>query len=88
MKLNGDGAAATLDIDKVPTVGSRIGLLSYEQFNTTSAPTKTHQDVYEIAKEEFEPLKSELQEIIKLLDAFGGKLESAGAPYTPYRLEE
>ncbi len=87
-QLYGDPEAATLDIDKVPTVGTRIGLLSYEQFNTTSAPTKTHQDVYEIVKEEFEPLKKELKEILTLLDAFGDKLENAGAPYTPYRLEE
>ena len=63
--LNFDPVASTLDMDKVPTVGNRMGLLSYEQFNTTSAPTQTHRNVLKIIEEEFEPLQTELSGILE-----------------------
>jgi len=87
-ELNYDPVASTLDIDKKPTVGYRISILNYEQFNTTSAPTKTHQDVYAIAMEEFEPLKEKLNGILAEFDKLQQKLENAGAPYTPYRSKD
>ncbi len=82
--LNFDPVASTLDIDKVPTVGNRMGLLSYEQFNTTSAPTQTHRNVLKIIEEEFEPLQTELSGILEKFSNLQSKLEAAGAPYTPY----
>ena len=89
IQLNGDGAARTLDIDQVPSVANRIGLLNYEQFNTTSAPTGTHQSVYEITKDEFEPIKARLEDLIEEeFKTLQDKLEAAGAPYTPYRIDE
>lgn len=82
--LNFDPVASTLDMDKVPTVGNRMGLLSYEQFNTTSAPTQTHRNVLKIIEEEFEPLQNNLSEILEKFSNLQSKLEAAGAPYTPY----
>jgi photosystem II stability/assembly factor-like uncharacterized protein len=82
--LNFDPVASTLDMDKVPTVGNRMGLLSYEQFNTTSAPTQTHRNVLKIIEEEFEPLQTELSVILEKFSNLQSKLEAAGAPYTPY----
>lgn len=87
--LNGDRTAGTLDIDTVPTVASRVGLLNYEQFNTTSTPTGTHQRVYEIALEEFTPIKNQLDALINgAFEDLQDKLDAAGAPYTPYRIKE
>lgn len=85
--LNGDPVASTLDIEKKPTVGDRIGLLNYEQFNTTTSPTQTHRDVYQITVDEFGPMKASLKEILGQFEGLQNQLEAAGAPYTPYRIK-
>ena len=87
-ELNGDPVATTLDIDKAPSISFRIGILNYEQFNTTSAPTETHKWVYDLTKESFEPLKGRMSTIISSFNSLQDQLEKAGAPYTPYRLKE
>ena len=86
--LNGDPMASTLDIDQVPSISQRIGLLSYEQFNTTSEPTSTHRMVLEIASEEFQPIKEQLVEIINDFAELQEQLEASGAPYTPYQFKD
>ncbi|GAB4242135.1 MAG: hypothetical protein Tsb0034_19510 [Ekhidna sp.] len=86
--LNGDPIAGTLDIDQVPSVSQRIGILNYEQFNTTSDPTETHKMVYQIANEEFQPLKEKLVEIIADFASLQEQLETSGAPYTPYQFKD
>ncbi len=86
--LNGDPMASTLDIDQVPSISQRIGLLSYEQFNTTSEPTSTHRMVLEIASEEFQPIKEQLVELINDFAELQEQLEASGAPYTPYQFKD
>ncbi len=87
-QLSYDPVANTLDMDQVPTVGNRIGLLNYEQFNTTSAPTDTHQRSYEIAVKEFEPLKEQVNNLIENdLAELITNLKASGAPYTPYGMK-
>ncbi|TJY37050.1 sialidase family protein [Pontimicrobium aquaticum] len=86
--LYGDSNKRRLDIDQPPGPASRVGNIVYGQKYSTAAPTKTHLDSYNIAKEEFEPIKkivSQLYEIdIKQLEK---KLKIAKAPYTPGRLK-
>ena len=85
--LNGDPIASKLDLDRIPSISNRIGLISYEQFNSTSKPTKTHIDTYEIAKEEFEPVYLEVKELTGTkLETLRKKLKDSGAPYTPGNL--
>ena len=86
--LNGDPMAFTLDIDQVPSINQRIGILNYEQFNTTSEPTATHRMVLSIANEEFQPLKEKLVEVIDDFASLQEQLEAAGAPYTPYQFKD
>ncbi len=86
--LNGDPVARTLDMDKVPTVSQRIGILNYEQFNTTSDPTATHKMVYEIALDEYQPLKARLVNLLEDFGALQAQLEASGAPYTPYQFKD
>ncbi|MBV6647879.1 MAG: glycosyl hydrolase, partial [Cyclobacteriaceae bacterium] len=64
-KLNGDAVATRLDMGVPPSVSSRIGNLVYEAFYATSGPTKTHQDSYAIAVEEFEPLLGQLRSLVE-----------------------
>ena len=85
-ELNGDGEKTKLDIDQIPSPSARMGMVMYEQKNTTSAPTKTHVDSYLIAKEEFNSLVDEIRSLAtKDMPALEKMLEDAGAPYTPGR---
>lgn len=85
--LNGDPLASTLDIDQVPSISQRIGILNYEQFNTTSEPTETHRMVLEIVQEEFAPVREKLTEVIVDFTSLQNQLEASGAPYTPYQFK-
>ena len=88
-QLGGDRVKSRLDIDQPPSIMSRIYSLAYEQFYSTASPTKTHQDTYAIAREEFAPVLKQVNSFIEEeLEAFKKKLESAGAPYTPGRRVE
>ena len=89
LKLNGDAVAGTLDLDRPPSISRRAGSIMFEAFNSTSSPTKTHQDSYAIAVEEFKPLLSKVKELVnKDMKALQDKLGEAGSPYTPYSLPE
>ncbi len=85
-QLNGDGEKNRLDIDQIPSPSGRIGMINYEQKNTTSTPTQTHRDSYRIAKEEYDIIRSAIKELAeKSLPVLEEMLEEAGAPYTPGR---
>ena len=85
--INGDRVKRRLDMDQPPTPFWRIGRLNYEQKYSTSAPTKTHLDNYIIAKEEFGPIRTMVNEIYSQdVAALEALLEAVGAPYTPGRV--
>jgi hypothetical protein len=57
------------------------------QQRVTSPPTQTQQDAYRFAGEEFREVLAELRQLIeKDLTELEGKLEAAGAPWTPGRV--
>ncbi len=85
--LNSDPVANTLDIGKPPTVGSRVGFLVYMLFASTSAPTQTNKNSYEIAAEEFTPILDRIRKLVNEdLRNIQENLVELGAPYTPYSL--
>lgn len=86
-KLNWDGVAGTLDKELPPSIGSRVGMLMYQMFASTSDPTQTNRDSYAIAAEEFKPLLASLRKLVNEdLKALQDQLTASGAPYTPYAL--
>jgi len=89
LAMYGDPIKSQLDIGQPVTPAGRIGWIVYEQKYSTSAPTQTHMDSYAIAKEEFMPIRKQLDE---LLSGDVAKLEQmlddVGAPYTPGRVKE
>ena len=87
-KLNGDRIASRLDIGKTPPVSSRLGSLVFEQLHSTSKPTQTHIDSYNIAKEEFEPIYRKAKSLLDTkVRALRSQLKASGAPYTPGNLK-
>ena len=88
-KMNGDAVANRLDIDKLPSVSSRLFSAVYDGYSTTSDPTTTMKEQLQLAGEDFESVLSDLKSIINTdMKALEQKLEAAGAPYTPGRLPE
>ena len=84
--LYGDPIKNQLDISQPKSIAARIGKISYEQKYSTSAPTKTHQDSYAIAKGEITVIKQKVETIFNTdVKQLEDKLIKAGAPYTPGR---
>ena len=86
-KINGDRLANRLDVDLPPSISDRVNRAAYGVLSSTSAPTYTQRDAYDIAYDEFEPLLEELKTIIekdikKILDT----MNLSGAPYTLNRI--
>ena len=54
----GDNVKRKLDMQEIPTPSSRVGIIASEQKYSTSSPTQTHINSFEIAKEEFVPIKT------------------------------
>lgn len=87
--LFGDGIASSIDKGAAYSVAARISMLTWEMWNSTSAPTKTQRDAVRIAGEEFKPKLEAIRRIVDQdLKQLEKKLEEAGAPYTPGRAVE
>jgi hypothetical protein len=88
-KMNGDRVADQLNIDRPPSVTSRLFSAIYDGYGTTSEPTATMKEQLQIAGEEFDVALAELKNTMaNELKSLEQKLETAGAPYTPGRMPE
>ncbi|MDC1534890.1 hypothetical protein N8383_01395 [Flavobacteriaceae bacterium] len=86
-RMYGNSVKSKLDIEEKPTAYSRLMSILYEQKYSTSSPTTTHLESFEIAKEEFTPLYDEVQYLLKNdIKLIEDKLKILNAPYTPGRL--
>ncbi len=78
-----------LDIRQPQNPATRIGVMSWEQKYSTSAPTQTHKNSYTIAKAEITVLKQKVETIYNVdVKQLEEKLSKSGAPYTPGRGSE
>ena len=84
--LNGDYTRARREYETPPAISDRVGRIVYGLWESTSAPTQTMQDAYDIAAEAFEPAYEELKAIVSEMQELEKKLEGYGAPYTPGRM--
>jgi hypothetical protein len=86
VSLYGDPIKNKLDISQPKSPAARIGIMSFEQKYSTSAPTKTHKDSYVIAKREIIKLKKRVETVFNVdIKQLEDKLIKSGAAYTPGR---
>jgi len=86
MAMYGDPIKSRLDIDQPISPMNRLGIIGYEQKYSTSSPTKTHRDSYDIAKSEIDVIKQQLETLYNVdVKQLEEQLVKAGAPYTPGR---
>jgi photosystem II stability/assembly factor-like uncharacterized protein len=85
--LRGDAALRRRQENLPPSISERVNDIVAEQRMSTSRPTNTQSNTYNIAAQEFEV---ELKKLRSLVDVDVAKLEksmeSAGAPWTPGRV--
>ena len=86
LELNGDRTLSRHQFETAPGISSRLESIVYGMWNTTSAPTTTQKQAYDIAAEEFEPVYEELLQVVKDIRKLEESLEDYGAPYTPGRI--
>lgn len=87
--LRGDSILAARDENVPPSISGRVNEIVGDQRMSTSRPTQTQIEGYNIAGEEF---TSELANLRTLIEVDVGRLEkameAAGAPWTPGRIPE
>ncbi len=85
----GDRIAGQLELQRPPSLNSRINTAISSGTSSSSDPTGTSKMVAEIAKEELEPVITMLKEIMEnLIPSIDQKLDQSNAPWTPGRVLE
>jgi photosystem II stability/assembly factor-like uncharacterized protein len=84
-QLNGDRTLSRREFETLPGMNGRVGLLEGGMWNSTSAPTQTFEDNYQIVAKQFGPLLEELKAIAREMQVLWEGLELGGAPATPGR---
>ncbi len=85
-QLNGDRTLARREFETLPSLNNRINNITSGLWATTSAPTQTYYQSYELAAKQLAPVITELNAIGAEVKKIEDQLEKAGAPYTPGRL--
>lgn len=85
IKMWGDNHKSRRDVETIPGTGSRVENIVWNTWYSTSDPTTTNRDQYELAKEEYAAIRKSLDELKAGVQALEAKLDSKGVPYTPGR---
>jgi hypothetical protein len=65
-----------------PSISSRLGMVEYQLYDNTSGVTKTHRANKEIAEEQYNAMRTKLNDAIKRLEILQAKLDAMNVPYT------
>lgn len=86
--LIGDATKRRRNESTPPSLSERVQTIVSGHWTTTSAPTGTMQQGYDLASSDFEKLLQELRAVDEELKALQNKAEMAGAPWTPGRIPQ
>ena len=84
--LNGDATLAKREFETVPSISGRVGTIEYTLWNTSSAPTTTFMQSYDVASSQLAAVLTEVKSIDEAIKGIEAILEKGKAPYTPGRL--
>lgn len=87
IQLSGDPTLAHYQEAVPVSIAERVNAIVDGAWASTSGPTQTHMDAWQIASDEFGPVLDQLRTLIEVdLHGLETKLESLGAPWTPGRV--
>ena len=84
--LNGDGLRARYEGAAPVSLKSRVDQVTGALWNTTSAPTKSFMDSYDVAANNFESILNSIQAVSDEIKKTEDLMEKNKAPFTPGRL--
>lgn len=87
LKMWGDDHRSQRDVETVPGTAYRLEGIVWDSWYSTSDPTSTHREQFELAKEEYVPLRASLDGYRDAVEALELKLDSKNIPYTPGRAD-
>lgn len=82
----GDYHKEKRDEETLPGAANRIENIVWNTWYSTSDPTTTNKEQFEIAQEEYAAIRANLDEMKKGILALEAKLDSQQIPYTPSRM--
>ncbi len=85
IKLWGDYHKSSRDVEAVPGTGMRIENIVWNTWYSTSDPTATNVEQFELATEEYAEIRKSLDALKSSIEALESKLDSKNVPYTPNR---
>jgi photosystem II stability/assembly factor-like uncharacterized protein len=85
--LEGDRTVSSREEPTPPSIRERVMGIIEGSWESTSAPTQTNMDSYEVAAGQFGPVLEKLTKLVEVdLTSLERELEAAGAPWTPGRV--
>lgn len=81
----GDYHKSAREIEDAPGTGSRIETVVYQTWYSTSDPTTTQREQYQIAKDEYKGIKTLIDKLRSGVLSLEESLNDKGIPYTPSR---
>jgi len=88
-QLTGDKSLIDRNINVPPSIVDRVQTIIGDEWQSTSAPTKTDEDNFNNAGELFSPVLSKLKTLVDVdLKNLDKEMESKGAPWTPGRIPD
>ena len=87
-KLNGDPLRAVYEGQAPTSVRSRVETITGSLWSTTSEPTTTFYNLYDVAADQFSEILASLKSIGEEVKGVESVLDKYGAPYTPGRFPE
>lgn len=85
IKFSGDHHKSKRDIETIPGTADRVDNIVWDSWYSTSDPTTTHKEQFELAKEEYTEIRNNLDKLRSNVQALESKLDSKNIPYTPHR---
>lgn len=83
--LWGDWHKSKRDIETLDGAANKLETIVYQSWYSTSDPTTTQKQQYEISKEEFVAIDAKVKAVQAKVAGLEEKLNAAGVPYTPNR---
>jgi hypothetical protein len=85
--LNKDETIANRNEPRLPSIYDRLNEIAWGMWRTTSSPTQTQRESYNIASEQFKPILAQVKRLIEIdLANLEAQMEKFGAPWTPGRV--
>jgi photosystem II stability/assembly factor-like uncharacterized protein len=81
IKLYGDGLKTSKEVETLPGIQSRLGLIEYMVYENTTGVTNSQRNQLSIVTEDYSMLRSELNGLITRLEKIEKQLENMPLPY-------